>query len=202
MIEERIIVPERAPNRLLEQQVSDLLDRAENEPDNVERWKLFQRLRDLAFSLRFPERGRSIWPPLIAVSGLVAIIVVLYAHNTRNTHYYHHPQDYLRVIENLDPCLPDGSCGYRFVLQNVKDGRAFDPTEMHFCSSLQPRFEAGHVLQWIRYTDLGSCLAIDGWDVVHGSDGKAITAPNCKPDYTLAPVAGHIGCEGGKAKFD
>jgi hypothetical protein len=169
------------------------------EPDLKKAWPEYEKLR--RYIRQFKQAGFSPWP-VTAVAGCCAVgLIVLAARNTRNTHYYHHPQNYLRVIQNLDPCLPDGSCGYRFVLQNVKDGVAYDPTEMHFCKSLQPRFEAGHSLAWIRYTNLGSCISIDGFDVVRDSARNPILAGNCKPDYASAKDAGHINCEGGKAKF-
>ena len=190
------------PNELLKQQVYGLLDRAENEPDNVERWTIYQRIREMCRDLRSPADGHSILWPIVWATSCGILLIFVIAHSTRRTFYFSYPDNYLRIIKNRDPCLPDGSCGYRFVVQNVVNGEPQPETSVRFCSSLQPHFEAGHVLQWVRFTNLGSCLAIDGFDVVHGPDGHAVAAPNCTPDYSIATIAGHFNCEGGKAKFE
>ena len=151
-------------------------------------------------------KGISIWSALVFAVGAAAALVLVLAPRTRNIYSYRYPDNYLRVLQNLDECKSDGSCGYRFVLQNVQrtaSGQVVfgQPTEMHFCKSMQPRFEAGHTLSWIRYADIGSCLAIEGYDTVKGADGLSTLPDNCKPDYSTAPEAGHIACEGGKARF-
>lgn len=139
------------------------------------------------------------WPVAFALC-CVVIFAVAISRPARHTYFYQYPNNYLRVVKNLDSCQADGSCGYRFVVQSVTNGVAGPETEMHFCRSLQPRFEQGHTLSWIRYTNIGGCSAIDGYDVVR-ANGVATLAPNCKADFTQAKDAGHITCEGGIAKF-
>jgi hypothetical protein len=188
----------REENPLLKQQVSNLLDRADAEPDKAERWKLYQRIREFAYELRTPIKGHSIWWPLGFASLASVLIIFAIASHTRHIYFYSYPDNYLRVIQNVDPCQADGSCGYRFVVEAVSDGVAGPQTEMHFCQSLQPRFEAGHVLRWIRYANLGSCQAIDGYDVLRDETRIPILAPNCQFDWPN----NHVICKDGRAKFE
>ena len=148
------------------------------------------------------QAGFSPWFSLGLAVLCASLLIVALSRTSRKTYTFKHPANYIRVVQNLDPCLPDGSCGYRFVVQSVVNGVAQPETSVRFCSSLRPRFEAGHVLSWIRYTNLGSCLSIDGYDVVRDASGLPVPARNCKPDYSSAPVAGHLACVGGRAKFD
>jgi hypothetical protein len=193
-----VVKPAEKP--YLRSRISHLLAQAEAEPDNLERWHLYQHIRELARGLR-KQNGFLTWGSAAVVLVAVGFLLSAIVRNWPTEKFYSYPNDYLRVIQNLDPCLTDGSCGYRFVMQAVVNGKALPETEMHFCpTGEQPRFENGHSLSWIRYANVGSCKSIDGFDVVR--EGKfASLAPNCKPDYTLAPTAGHILCEGGRAKF-
>ena len=182
--------------------VKHQLDKIEGEPKpNAKRqWPEYETLRDLAARLRNKAAGFSL-KPVLAFAGSLAVVIVLWlASTTRHVYSYQHPQSYLRVIQNLDPCLPDGSCGYRYLMQLVVDGQAQEPTQMHFCKGLQPRFEQGHTLKYIVYANLGSCQAIERFDLVR-ENGVATLAANCKPDYSVAREFGHIACEGGKARF-
>lgn len=186
----------------LSSRIRHLLDRADNEAHPKKRFALLENARDLARRLRRNE-GESPWWSIGFAAFVAAALVGLAVVCWPKAYSYSYPDDYLRVVQNIDPCLSDGSCGYRFVMQAVVSGRAFPETEMHFCAKgLQPRFEAGHTLAWIRYINLGSCQSIDGYDVVRDSARSPILAPNCQPDYRLAPLAGHISCEGGRAKYE
>jgi len=153
----------------------------------------------LCSDLRGPSNGHSIfWPLSWAIVSCIMLVLVI-TRSTRNVYSYSYPDNYLRVIQNLDPCQADGSCGYRFIVQGVFGGATGQETEMHFCPrGMQPRFEAGHILAWIRYANLGSCQAIDGYDVLRDESRIPIIAPNCQFDWPN----NHIVCEGGKAKFE
>jgi hypothetical protein len=175
------------------------LYKADRIPNEKEAFAQLEIVRELARRLR-QNAGFSPWVPLSFAAAIAAAIVILLVTHTRHTYFYSYPDNYLRVVRNVDPCLPDGSCGYRFAMQAVTDGVAGEVTEMQFCKGLQSRFEAGHTLRWIRYANLGSCQAIDGYDILRDSSGPVL-APNCVKDYTTAPVAGHIACEGGVARF-
>lgn len=172
--------------------------KVEQLPPTKENWPEYERLRALAMRLR-ANAGEAWWAVIIFAGACGIIILLWLASRTHDTYLYRYPADYLRVVKNLDPCLPDGSCGYRFVMQEVSNGVANPETEMHFCRNLQPRFEAGHTLSWIRFTNTGSCDAIDGYDVVRGTDGIATIAPNCTFDKSIPNW--HVRCEGGRAQF-
>lgn len=189
---------DQTPADLEKQQFANLVARAEAEPDKAEAWKLWQRVREFDFSFRFPPKGHSIWPPLVFASAAMVVFALAVAQHTRHVYFYSYPENYLRVVQNLDPCLPDGSCGYRFVMQAVTDGVAGQETEMHFCKGMQPRFEAGHSLSWIRYANLGSCQEIDGYDVVRNAGRLPVLPPNCNFDWPN----NHIACKGGRANFE
>lgn len=143
--------------------------------------------------------------------GFAVFCAVILAFNvvsrSKHIYSYHWPKDYLRVIQNIEPCKDDGSCGYTFLMQRVKDGVPEDPVEMHFCRDYQPRWEMGHVIKFITYTDEGSCLSIDKWEplredtprLVNGQYQRMpILSPNCHPDW----VIGHNACDGGRATFE
>lgn len=173
---------------------------ADPEPDLKKKWPKYERLSSLV--RKYKEVGEILWPATVLASSAV-VLGALWVHaHWPKTYFYSYPDNYLRIVQNVDPCLTDGSCGYRFVVQAVVDGAALPETEMHFCAKgIPPRFEAGHTLAWIRYANLGSCQSIEGFDVVRDSARNPILPDNCKPDYTFAKTVGHINCEGGKAKF-
>jgi len=165
-------------------------------PPTKEHWAEYLRLRELAFRIR--NAGFSPWPPVIFATGLTVVIALWLASRSRQTYFYSYPGNYLRTVQNLDPCEADGTCGYRRLMQSVEYGVPNPETDMTFCE--KPRFEQGHVFLWMRLTDIGPCWSVDGFAVLK-ENGFAKLPPNCKPDYSLAPVAGHIACEGGKARF-
>jgi len=191
--------PSASTSIYLRAAASNQFGKVEALPPTKEHWSEYERLRVLAFRLR-KNAGSAWWYVLVVAAVMLIVIACWIARTMRNSFFYLYPHSYLRVVQNLDPCQPDGSCGYRFVMQAVVNGQAQEETEMHFCRGLQPRFEQGHTLRWIRYTNLGSCNAIDGYDVVR-ENGLPTLPANCKPDYSQANEAGHIRCEGGKARF-
>lgn len=156
------------------------------------------RIRKLTRVLR-QDDGRTPWIPIMFAFGVCGILAMSLYHSWPRAHFYTYPDDYLRTIQNVDTCEPDGTCGYRRVMQEVANGVPQPETEMVFCE--KPRFEAGHTLKWVRLVQRGSCTAIDGFDVVRGSNHLPTLPDGCVPDYSLAPMAGHIACEGGRAKF-
>ena len=179
------------------------LNRADREVDPKRRFESLEKARDLSKRLR-DFRGFTKWWSAVAFASVCAGLVIgaaIYAQSSRKTFFYQYPNNYLRVVRNLDPCQSDGSCGYRFVVQAVTHGVAGPETEMHFCRDYQPRFEAGHTLLWIRYTDLGSCQTVGpedhGYDILRDSNGNPVLPPGCH-----GPVEGHVACEGGKANFN
>lgn len=149
---------------------------------------------------REQSKGFSVaWPIVFAAAVCLLMLLWLFARTSR-TFSYTYPDSYLRVVANLDSCdAPDGTCGKRYLVQAVEQGFAYPETEMHFRDP--QRFEAGHTFKWIRFKRIGSEVVTDGWDTLKGADGLPVLAPNCKPDYSKAPTAGHIRCEGGKARF-
>lgn len=194
--------PQRITEKMLRDELDDLLQRSDEAFDPGRRWDLLQTARDrmnLLHQLRKLKAGWSSWATVGFSFGLTAITIVLLISIWPKSRFYTYPDDYLRTIENVGTCLPDGTCGYRRVMQEVVNGVPQPEVEMNFCQ--MPRFEAGHVLKWARIVQRGSCTAIDGFDVVRGSDRKPQLAPNCNPDYSEAPIAGHINCPGGRAIF-
>lgn len=180
----------------LKARINYWLEKLKVESDKRREQEIIETLRNLARRLRNFE-GWSMWRPIAAAAVGCLLAISFISEKTEKIYYYTWPDNYLRVVENVDPCLPDGSCGYRFAVQNVRNGIPGDVTEMHFCKSLQPRFEAGHTLMWIRYANLGSCSAIDGYDVLRDSKRLPVLAPNCDFDWPH----NHIACDAGKAKF-
>jgi len=135
---------------------------------------------------------------LVFVCILMIVSIYWIAGRTRKTYFYSYPDHILRTVQNLDPCEADGTCGYRRLMQSVEYGVPNPETDMTFCD--KPRFEQGHVFLWMRLTDIGPCWSVDGFAVLK-ENGFAKLPPNCKPDYSQAKEAGHIVCEGGRAKF-
>jgi len=176
------------------------LSRADQEMDPKKRFEFLEHARDFARKVRI-EKGFTPWAAVTFAVVVVALTALWLASRMRATYFYSYPDNYLRIVRNVDTCLPDGSCGYRFVVQEVSKSGAGPETEMKFCRSMQPRFEAGHSLSWIRYTDLGNCQAINGYDVLRDSQRLPVLAPNCRPDYSVAKIAGHIVCDGGVARW-
>lgn len=194
--------PHRVTERQVRTEIEDLLERSDEAFDPGRRWDLLQMARDrmnLLHELRKIKAGWSSWVTVRFSLTLTAIAIVCLAWTWPKGRVYSYPDDYLRAIENVGACLPDGTCGYRRVMQEVVNGVPQPEVEMNFCQ--MPRFEAGHILQWARIVQRGSCSEIDGFDVVRGSDRKPRLAPNCNPDYSEAPIAGHIKCPEGRAKF-
>jgi len=163
--------------------------------------KKVENMREVAPDFNRRKSAGYAWEGVLAfVCILVISSAIWLASRTRQTYFWGpYPDHYLRVVQNLDPCESDGTCGYRRLMQAVVDGVPNPETPMTFCE--KPRFEQGHTLLWIRLTNIGSCWAIDGWAPVT-ENGIAKLSGNCKPDYTLAPQAGHVACDGGKAKFE
>ncbi len=175
-----------------------LLFKADREPDKKKAFELYlSGARELSKKLRSNRGFTKAWS---SVAFAAACCALLYgaARNWSKSYFYSYPDNYLRIVQNVDPCFPDGSCGKRFIIQSISSGVANPETEMHF--SEPQHFEAGMTFSWIRYQDHGGTAVVDGWDVVR-QEGRPILAPNCHPDYSDAPVAGHIKCIGGKALF-
>jgi|SRR5579864_1286621 len=190
---------ESMAHRAKKARLSVLLGKYEAETEVERKEELAERIWSLVHRIRSGDFGFSAQGAIAAVFAITILLVALLWHFRPATRLYSYPDDYLRVIQNVEPCEADGTCGHRRVMQEVVNGIPQLPVEMNFCQ--KPRFEAGHILQWIRTARRGSCTEIDGFDVVRGPDRLPVLAANCKPDYTLAPIAGHIACEGGSAKF-
>jgi hypothetical protein len=170
------------------------LSKADHQADEKESFAKLEIVRELTRRLR-KNAGFSVWVPLWFAIACCVLLVLWVAARTRQTYFYSFPDNYLRIIQNLDPCIPDGSCGKRFVLQSVSNGVANPETEMHF--SEPQHFEAGMTFSWIRYQNHGGTVVIDGWDVVR-EKGLPVLAPNCSFDW----AHNHIVCEGDKALFE
>ena len=168
-------------------------------PATKANWSEYERLRLLAWRLR-RNAGFAWWVPVLFAAAIAVLFLLWLAARTSQTYYYTYPSNYLRVVQNLDPCDgPDGLCGKSYLMQAVVNGFPYPETELHFREP--QRFEAGHTFRHITYKLIGGEVVTDGWDTLKGADGLPVLAPNCKPDYSKAPTAGHIRCEGGKARF-
>lgn len=175
--------------------IKHYLTKAEQEPAEKERNRiLLEHVRPLNRRFR-GIAGRSIWWPISFGCAFAVFLVALIASKTSKTYLYQYPFDYLRVVENLDPCQPDGSCGKRFIVQSVTDDVPNPETELHFREA--QHFEAGMTFQWIKYRLINGQAVTDGWDVVRGKDRLPVLAPNCSFDW----ANNHVVCEGGKARF-
>ena len=139
------------------------------------------------------EGGIGSWSAIAFCVFVIVVVTIWITGRTRKTYFYQYPSNYLRIVQNVDP--------YSFVVQRVENGTPMEETEMHFCRDFQPRFENGHILRWIRFTDIGSCQTVGpedhGYDILRDANRLPVLAPNCKPDW----AANHVACEGGKARF-
>lgn len=150
--------------------------------------------------VRRGEQGFSSWLPIAFTVFVIVLAMLWIAGRRKHTYFYQYPGNYLRVVQNLDPCdSADGLCGKSYLMQAVVNGFPYPETVMHFRDP--QHFEAGMAFSHISFKYIGSEAVTDGWDVVRDFEGLPILAPNCKPDYSTAPTAGHIRCEGGKARF-
>lgn len=172
--------------------------KVEQLPATKQNWAEYERLRLLVWRLRNKSAGFAWWVPVLVALALCLLFILWLASQVGRSESYLYPYHYWRVVQNLSPCQPDGSCGDKYLIQEVNDGVANPPTEVHFRGA--QHFENGHTFSWLKGRWIGTEFAIEGWDVVHGPDGRATLAPNCYADYSQA-VAGHIVCEGGKARF-
>jgi hypothetical protein len=198
--------PKRKPNAslgldLLKSRISYWLNRADREVHPKRSFESLEKARDLSKRLRDFKGFTKWWSAVSFAAVCMALIIgaAILAQSKRKTFIYVYPTNYLRVISNVEPCDSDGTCGYRRVVQAVVNGVPYPETEMQFCE--KPRFEQGHTLAWIQYTNTGECNSVDGFDVVRGADLLPTLPANCNPDYSQAKKAGHIACEGGRARF-
>lgn len=146
--------------------------------------------------VRRGEQGFSSWLPIAFTVFVIVLAMLWIAGRRKHTYFYQYPGNYLRVVQNLDPCEADGNCGKRFVMQSVVDGKPNPETEMRF--SEPQHFEAGHTFAWFRYLDKGSVQIQDGFDVLKDPVTRMPILPaNCIPNW----ATNHIECEGGKARF-
>lgn len=171
----------------------------QNIPPTKYFWDEYERLRELARRLR-RMAGFSPWVPVLFAAAIAILFLLWLFGRTSKTYFYTWPDHALRIVQNLDPCDSlDGSCGRQFLVQAVDFGVPKPATVMHFRDP--QHFEAGMTFSHISFKYIGSEAVTDGWDVVRDFEGLPVLAPNCKPDYSTAPTAGHIRCEGGKARF-
>ena len=183
----------------LKQAIRHYLYKAEAEPCEKASFAKLEIVRDLTRRLRRID-GYAWWVPVLFATAIAALFLFSIIWRTSKTYFYTWPDHSLRIVQNLDPCdAPDGSCGRRFVVQAVEFGVPKPETVMHFRDP--QHFEAGMTFSHISFKYIGSEAVTDGWDVVRDFEGMPVLAPNCKPDYSKAPTAGHIRCEGGKARF-
>lgn len=173
------------------------LRKADAETDPARRFEILDKyVRPTSRRLR--NRGFVAWGAVVFTVCLVTAAILWLSSRTKKTYFHAWPGNYLRIVQNLDPCKPDGNCGRNFIVQSVVDGHPNPETHMRF--DKDEHFEAGEVFQWIRYTDLGSVQVTDGFDMLYDANGQTVHAPNCRPDYSSAKT-GHYACEGGKARF-
>lgn len=192
------------PIQVLKGRINRHLARADQECNSERRSRILDKVRELSLELREQtgQQGNSYWWPLCLAITAAIVLALAIAARTRSTYYYHYPENYLRIVENVDP--------YTFIVQRIEDGHPLEKTEMHFCRDYRPRFEAGHTLAWIRFNDLGSCVSIGPDDrgfgllreekktLVNGQwQYLPVLAPNCQFDWPN----NHVACKGGKAEF-
>lgn len=178
------------------------LARADNESHPKKRFEYLEKARDYSRELRKKDKGFTHWWSALSFAALCLALIlalVIYEQAKSETFFFVYPTNYLRVVQNLDACEADGTCGYRRLMQSVVNGVPNPETVMQFCD--KPRFEQGHTLNWIRLIDTGSCWQIDGFSPLTDASGRASLAGNCNPDFSQAKKAGHVACEGGKARF-
>ncbi len=172
-----------------------LLSKADREPNSEKRYAILERVRDLSLSLR-KQGGFLTWSAAAVAIVVVGFLLAAVVKNWPKSYFYTYPSDYLRVIQRLND--------RDFIVQRVENGIPQEQTMMRFCSDYLPWFEGGHILQWIRYNDHGSCQSIGpdnrGFDVVRDSKGVPVISPNCHFDWSTPN--GHVVCEGGTPKFD
>ncbi len=183
----------------------------ERQSDDKRQQEMGYKLLD--YSREYRERRKMAgfygWPSVVFAGLCVIVLAFAIVSRSKQIYSYHDANHYLRVLQNVEPCLPDGTCGYSWVMQAVHDGVADDPVEMHFCRDFQPRWEAGHTLTPITITNHGSCWSVDSFDVLREDQSTFVNgqwqrlpvlAPNCGFDWSTPN--GHISCEGGRANFD
>lgn len=175
-------------------------------PATKANWSEYERLRLLAWRLR-RNAGFAWWVPVLFATAIALLFLLWLVVRTHDTSFYRFPEHHWRVVQNLSPCLPNGSCGELYMIQEVNNGVANPPTLVHFRGP--QHFEAGMTFSWIRVTQIGSEFDVDGWDVVRQDippvfiNGKwrqlPALASNCRFDWSTPE--GHVVCEGGKAQF-
>lgn len=194
--------PQYSQIEILRAKIQYWLARADKETNPKKRFEFLVTVQNLSRRLRLRDHGFAKWWSAISFASVCAAAVIacaIYMQSSKQTTTFQFPQNYLRIIKNLDPCEPDGTCGHRRMVQAVVNGVPNPETVMQFCE--KPRFEQGYTLSWIRLTDDGSCWHIDGWSPVTDANGTDTLAGNCKGDYSQAKDVGHVACEGGRARF-
>lgn len=195
--------------RMAEDAVSSLLLKVDSEPDYDRRAELEEELRVAYVHMRHVRtgtKGNSAWSILIFAAVVMAAIIMFIAAQMKKVFFYHHPENFLRITQNLD------KEGYLFMVERVENGKVQDETQMEFCRDYRTGIEAGHTLSWIRFNQVGSCASVGpedrGFDLVREDkptfiNGKwrklPIIPPQCHFDWSTPD--GHVVCEGGKARF-
>lgn len=178
-------VEKPADKPYLRSRISHLLAQAEAEPDNLERWNIYQRIRELTRGLRTKGQSGRSWFAL-CVASVCVICWGLWMHSLRAASYiYSAPEDSFRIIKQINQ--------FDFVMQRVHEGIPQLPAVMHFCHDYQPRFEVGMSLAWLGFDDRGSCQSIGpkdrGYVIERDSNYQPKLAPNCHADQALNRVS-------------
>ena len=194
--------PKYSQIEILRAKIQYWLARADKETNPKKRFEFLVTVQNPSRRLRLKDHGFTKWWSAVSFASLCAVPLVacaIYMQSSKKSTFYQYPDNYLRIVQNLDPCEADGTCGYRRLVQVVVKGVPNPETVMQFCQ--KPRFEQGHTLNWIKVIDNGSCWEVDGWSPLTDSTGRDSLAGNCNPDFSQAKDAGHVACEGGKARF-
>lgn len=168
-------------NPYLRAQVRQVLENADFEPDPDRRWKMLQRLRDLARSLRRFD-GFSVYWPIAFASISCVLLAIFLIRLTPKVQVYEAPHVYVRVVKVFN--------AFDFELQNVVDGVVEAPSVWHFCRDYEPKLEQGFTLTRLAYVDKGECAWIgpidhayriqrgpDGWPTIPGNCTNSLSAP-------------------------